>query len=272
MPWSVARMTLTGLLIGTPAVLPAQRAADRTPDVHFVVTRRPVVEEMLRLARLRRDDVVYDLGSGDGRIVIAAAARYGVRGVGVELDTHLISVARRKAREAGVSGRVRFLHEDLFTTDLGSATVVTMFLGPVLHQRLRPILFRNLRPGARIVAHGWDMGEWEPDARAEADGRALFFWLVPADVAGVWRWRAADGSANALSLEQRYQQVTGRWIRGSDTLPIAAGRVAGDSLALRLAGRGAVFRFHGRVQGATLSGTLTRNGRAEQWVARRRQR
>lgn len=255
-------------VIGTN--LEAQSPTKHTPDVHFVVTRQPVVEAMLRLARVGQHDVVYDLGSGDGRIVIAAAKQYGATSVGVELDTNLIGVANRKAREAGVADRVRFLRQDLFATDVSSATVVTMYLGPALHRRLRPTLFRTLRPGARIVSHGWDMGEWEPDARVEASGRQLFFWIVPANVAGVWRWRAADGRSHALLLEQRYQRVTGRWVRGGDTIPIVAARLVGDSIAMRAAARGEVFRFVGHVRRGVLRGTTVRNGSSpERWVARR---
>jgi SAM-dependent methyltransferase len=262
-------VVLSGLVAVAPAAAGQHGSAARKPDVHFVVTRQPVVEEMLRLARVRRSDVVYDLGSGDGRIVITAARRYGALGVGIELDTQLIRVANQRAGEAGVSGRVRFVREDLFSTNLRPATVVTMFLGPVLHARLRPILYRELRPGARIVAHGWAMGEWEPDARTVADGRELFCWIVPARVEGTWRWRARDGSAHALLLEQRYQAVSGRWVRDRDTVRIAAGRLAGDSLMLRAAAGGAVFRFAGGVRTNTLSGAVVRNGRVERWTARR---
>ena len=251
------------------SILHGQDAAHKKPDVHFVVTRQPVVDAMLDLARTGANDVVYDLGSGDGRIVITAARRFGARGVGIEIDTHLVNLSNRRAQEAGVGRRVRFLQQDLFTSDLSAATVVTMYLGPVLHQRLRPILQRQLRPGTRIVAHGWDMGEWEPDARVEADGRYLFFWIVPAHVAGLWQWRGADGSRQALMLEQRYQIVTGRWARNGDTLRIAGGRVAGDTLRLRLVGRGAAFEFKGRVRGDAVDGTVKRNGDPTHWTARR---
>ena len=264
-----AGLGMSAALAALPLTLPAQTPPPGRPDVHFVVTRQPVVDAMLRLAAVGRNDLVYDLGSGDGRIVITAAARFGARGVGVEIDSQLVGLAHRKAREAGVGDRVRFLQQDLFATDFSAATVVTMYLGPVLHQRLRPILQRRLRPGSRIVAHGWDMGEWEPDARTEADGRFLFYWLVPANVAGVWRWRGRDGGVQTLVLEQRYQQVTGRWLRSADTLRIAAGRLTGDTLRLRFSGAGAVFRFAGRVRGDVIDGDLNRNGRTGRWTARR---
>ena len=266
---AIAGCIVAAALPTLSSILHGQDAAHKKPDVHFVVTRQPVVDAMLDLAGTGANDVVYDLGSGDGRIVITAARRFGARGVGIEIDTHLVNLSNRRAQEAGVGRRVRFLQQDLFTSDLSAATVVTMYLGPVLHQRLRPILQRQLRPGTRIVTHGWDMGEWEPDARTEADGRYLFFWIVPAEVAGVWQWRAADGSRQVLLLEQRYQMVTGRWVRNADTLPIAGGRVAGDSLRLRLVGRGAAFEFKGRVRGDAIDGTVKRNGQAVHWTARR---
>jgi hypothetical protein len=270
----MARNATAGCIAAAALALPwsilhGQNAGHKQPDVHFVVTRQPVVEAMLELARTGPRDVVYDLGSGDGRIVITAARHFGARGVGIELDSQLVNLSNRRAREAGVGRRVRFLQRDLFTSDLSAASVVTMYLGPALHQRLRPVLHRQLRPGARIVAHGWDMGEWEPDARSEADGRYLFLWIVPAKVAGIWQWRAADGSRQALVLEQRYQMVTGRWIRNADTLPLAGGRVAGDSVRLRLAGHGAAFEFRGRLRGDTIEGTVWRNGQAAPWNARR---
>lgn len=250
----------------------AQQTSDRKPDVHFVVTRQPVVEEMLRLAGVRKSDIVYDLGSGDGRIVITAAKRYGARGVGIELDTGLIRRATRKALDAGVADRVRFLQQDLFVADISPATVVTLYLGPVLNLRLRPALYRSLRPGTRIVSHGWDMGDWTADAEHEADGRKLFFWTMPANVAGVWRWHAHGTGPQIMRLEQRYQRVSGTWIRGADTVTISFARLSGDSVTLRAASRDEAFRFKGRVRGDAITGIIERSGKpAARWTARRTQ-
>jgi SAM-dependent methyltransferase len=251
----------------------AQHSSGRKPDVHFVVTRQPVVEGMLRLAAVHKEDVVYDLGSGDGRIVITAAKRYGARGVGIELDTGLIRTATRKARDVGVADRVRFLRQDLFATDISSATVVTLYLGPALNLKLRPMLYRALRPGTRIVSHGWDMGDWQADARHEVDGRSLFFWTIPANVSGAWRWQARDGRAEVALLEQRYQRASGAWIRGADSVPIASVRLVGDSIAIRAARGGEVFRFTGRVRGDAIHGTIMRSGKPPAvWAARRTSR
>ena len=132
------------------------------PDVIYVPTPDKVVAEMLQLANVSEDDVVYDLGSGDGRIPIMAAKRYGARGVGVEIDSGRIQQARENAREAGMAKSVKFIQQDLFKTDLSEATVVTLYLLPELNVKLRPKLLRELEPGTPIVSHSFDMGEWEP--------------------------------------------------------------------------------------------------------------
>ena len=146
----------------------------------YLPTPQPVVEAMLRLAGVSGTDVVYDLGSGDGRIPIAAARAYGARGVGVELDGRMIQRARCNAREAGLEGLVEFRQEDLYLADLRDATVVTLFLFPEMHLRLRPKLLAELRPGARIVSHRFGFGDWLPERTIEASGQALMLWTVPA--------------------------------------------------------------------------------------------
>lgn len=153
-------------------------------DVPDVRTPPEVVSELLRLAEVTPDDVVYDLGSGDGRIVIAAAQAFGARGVGIEIDPGLVALSERNARRAGVSARVRFLRQDLFESDLGEATVVTLYLGNELNARLRPKLLRELRPGSRIVSHDFTLGAWPPrrSLRVQSAERehTLHLWVVPA--------------------------------------------------------------------------------------------
>jgi len=134
---------------------------------------------MLRLANVGRDDVVYDLGCGDGRIVIAAARQFGARGVGVDIDPQRVREARENAQRAGVADRVRFLRQDLFETDIREATVVTLYLLDELNMRLRPKLLRELRPGTRIVSHNFDMGDWKPQKRLRVEGRRIYLWVVP---------------------------------------------------------------------------------------------
>ena len=152
-------------------------------DVPYVQTPDEVVVEMLQLARVDRNDVVYDLGSGDGRVVIAAARDFGARGVGIEIDPRLVAQSAESARRAGVSERVRFREGDLFQTELADATVVMLYLSRELNLRLRPKLLRELRPGARIVSHVFDMGDWVPNRtiRVEARERSaqVFLWIVP---------------------------------------------------------------------------------------------
>jgi len=160
------------------AVLAAQQPK-RTPDIHFVPTPDEVVEGMLQLADVGQNDVVYDLGSGDGRIPITAARRFGARGVGIDLDPKLVAQATRNAQETGVADRVRFVEGDIFEADISPATVVTLYLLTSINERLRPKLLKELRPGARIVSHQFRMGDWNPDRELVIDFRPLFLWRVP---------------------------------------------------------------------------------------------
>jgi len=152
-------------------------------EVPYVQTPAEVVTEMLRLAGVNGNDLVYDLGSGDGRLVIAAARDFGARGVGVEIDPRLVAQSAESARRAGVGDRVAFRAGDLFDTDLSDATVVTLYLSPELNLRLRPKLLRELRPGARIVSHDFDMGDWPPSQTIRVASRDrlsnVFLWIVP---------------------------------------------------------------------------------------------
>lgn len=151
----------------------------RAPDVIFVPTPQPVVEAMLKLAQVGPTDVIYDLGSGDGRIPIAAARLYGARGVGIDIDPERTREAIANARAAGVADKVSFVTQDLFTTDLRPATVVTLYLLPSINRRLIPKLNAELKPGTRIVSHAFDMGDIPPVRRQEVGGRMLYFWQAP---------------------------------------------------------------------------------------------
>jgi SAM-dependent methyltransferase len=152
----------------------------RQPDVIYVPTPRAVIDAMLRIAKVQADDVIYDLGCGDGRIVITAAQEYGARGIGIDIDPQRIREANENARQAGVTDRVRFLNEDLFEADISQATVVTLYLLESLNEKLRPKLLRELRPGTRIVSHDFKMGDWEPEQAIEMNGHRVYFWTVPA--------------------------------------------------------------------------------------------
>ncbi len=152
----------------------------RSPDVRFVPTPQPVVDAMLDLARVTAADVVYDLGSGDGRIPITAARRYGARGVGVEIDPIRVRDANRLLAHSGVADRVAFVNQDLFQADISQATVVTLFLLPQLNQRLIPKLTRELKPGTRVVSYLWDMGDaWPPQQSRDVEGLKIYLWTIP---------------------------------------------------------------------------------------------
>jgi hypothetical protein len=148
-------------------------------DVPYVPTPEAVVNRMLEMASVQSNDVIYDLGSGDGRIVITAAQEYGTRGVGIDIDPERVQEANENARKAQVTDRVQFLQQDLFDTDISEATVVTLYLLPEVNLRLRPKLLRELKPGTRIVSHAFDMGDWQPERTEQVDGRTIYYWTVP---------------------------------------------------------------------------------------------
>lgn len=170
-----ARMVLFILLAGGGA---AHADAPRL-DVPFVPTPQAVVDRMLELAKVKPTDLIYDLGSGDGRIVITAAKRYGARGIGIDLDPQRVREARENARAAGVQGKVQFINGDLFKTDLSKATVVTLYLLNSVNRDLRPQLWKQLKVGTRVVSHAFDMGdEWPPERTEHVDGRTVYYWTI----------------------------------------------------------------------------------------------
>jgi cyclopropane fatty-acyl-phospholipid synthase-like methyltransferase len=156
-----------------------QTATQRQPDVFYVPTPPAVVDAMLQLAHVTASDVVYDLGCGDGRIPIAAAQKYGARGVGIDIDPKRIEEANENAKAAGVTDKVRFLNDDLFTTNISEATVVTLYLLPSLNEKLMPKLKKDLKPGTRVVSHAFMMGtEWQPEQKQEVAGRTIYLWTI----------------------------------------------------------------------------------------------
>lgn len=163
----------------TPPAATVAVAPSQTPDVIYVPTPPAVVEAMLDMVKLRDGDVLYDLGSGDGRIPIAAARRKQVRAVGIDIDPQRIAEANANAKAAGVTGEVSFRQADLFTSDFSDATVVTLYLLDTLNEKLRPKLLAELKPGTRIVSHAFRMGDWEPEKEETIDGRTIYYWTVP---------------------------------------------------------------------------------------------
>lgn len=249
-------------------------------DVPFVPTPPVVIDEMLRLADVKPGDFVMDLGSGDGRVLIAAAKRFGARGVGVDLDGELVAESIGSAAEAGVADRVGFLQQDLFRTDLGQATVITMYLLPGVMARLQPRLLA-LKPGTRLVSHDFLLGDWRPDVTTQVR-KNTFLWIVPAKVAGLWQSTIAlpgdDAVALQLELRQKYQEIGGFAQFGGRHAQLWEPHLSGDRLSFvivddRDRDNEAGLYFEGRVSGDVIEGRIHRgagNGRTvHDWRARR---
>lgn len=201
-------------------------------DVPYVPTAEHVVEAMLNLGEVSRHDVLYDLGCGDGRIVVAAAMQRKARGVGIDMDPARIADAMEYAGNSGVEFEVEFIEGDLLEADIDQATVVTMYLLDEVNVLLRPRLLDELRPGTRIVSHAFDMGDWKPDERVNYGKANLFKWIVPAKVAGTWEWQTTDDKTLQVELQQKYQDLAGRaWINGQKANLISA-LLKGDLLEL----------------------------------------
>ena len=180
MPAAVSIVLAAALSMGAHSALAQSKPAPlRSPDVIFVPTPSATIERMLAAAKVTKNDILYDLGCGDGRIVIEAAKRYGMKAVGIDIDPRRIAEANANAKAAGVSHLVQFRNADLFESDISEATVVTLYLLPSLNQKLRPKLTKELKKGTRIVSHDFDMGDWKPEATSTVDGRTVYLWLIP---------------------------------------------------------------------------------------------
>ncbi|WP_114395793.1 SAM-dependent methyltransferase [Oleisolibacter albus] len=242
-----------GLSACLALLLVAAAPAAAQYDVPYVPTPQPVVDAMLELARPGPGDYLIDLGSGDGRIVVTAAQRYQTPGLGVDLNPERIQEARANAAAAGVSAQVEFKQQDLFETDIGKATVLTMYLLPQVNLRLRPLILDRLAPGTRVVSHAFDMDDWEPDETRTVDGKQIYHWLVPARVQGTWSLSAGNGGSRTLNLQQKYQRIDGM-LGGSHALQ--EGSLTGTDIRFVLPGEdGRPRRFTGTVQGNRMSGT-----------------
>ena len=171
---------LLSLDLSAGALAVQETPAKRVPDVRYEPSTPEIVNAMLKLANVKRGDVVYDLGCGDGRVVIAAAQKYEARGVGIDIDPQRIKEAQENARKAGVTRRVKFLNQDLFEADIKDATVVMLYLLPWVNLRLRPKLWSDLKPGTRVVSHSHDMGDWKPEKEVQAGGDTVYYWTIPA--------------------------------------------------------------------------------------------
>ena len=182
MTTQILALGLVAVLAASPAVVAhAQTAAPATrrPDVIYVPTPEEVVDAMLQVAKVTKNDVIYDLGSGDGRIPIAAAKKYGARGVGIDIDPQRVKEANENVQRSGVGDKVKIVQADLFEVNLSEATVVTLYLLPSLNQKLMPKLMKELKPGTRVVSHAFDMGDWKPEQELDVNGRKVYFWTIP---------------------------------------------------------------------------------------------
>lgn len=240
-------------------------------DVIWVPTPDEVVERMLRMAQTTKDDLVYDLGAGDGKIAIAAARKFGARSVGIEYNPDMAKHAQSNAEKAGVAGRARIVQGDIFATDFSQATVVTMYLLPALNLKLRPTILA-MRPGTRVVSHSFTMDDWEPDETSSMDGRRAYFWVVPANVMGNWTVEAGAERLQ-LSFEQRYQKIEGS-VTLSPTMQggLRDARLRGFAIAFAFVDNNGVRRdFTGRVIGQKMEGSFrTEDGKEGRWSAAKR--
>lgn len=250
------RAVLTGLVsgLGFMGAGSSALAANQSValDVPFVPTPPDVVERMLQVAKVGPEDFVIDLGSGDGRIAIAAVRNHGAKGaMGVDIDPERIAEASANAKEAGVSDKVEFRNQDLFDTDFSKASVLTMYLLPNVNVSLRPKVLQ-MKAGTRVVSHAFDMDEWEPDHYERVDGRSVYMWVVPASVEGNWKLEGPEG-ALTLDLAQRFQYVTGTaHDAAGKTLPVT-GSLKGSAIRVVLGEGNEARSLSGTVQGASMA-------------------
>ncbi|WP_420131602.1 SAM-dependent methyltransferase [Rhodopseudomonas sp.] len=234
---------------GAAAVLLASSlpSTAQTPDVHYVPTPQDVVDRMLQLTEPKPGDYLIDLGSGDGRIPVTAAQRYGLNAQGVDIDPVRITEAEANAKGAGVQDKVKFVRADLFETEIGKADIVTLYLLETLNAKLRPRLLSELRPGTRVVSHTFSMGDWTADKHEKVGGRDVYFWIVPARVEGAWRLHNGERTVD-LQLKQTYQTVSATATIDGQPLPIEAISLRGAELSFRIAGQD----YRGKVDGNAL--------------------
>lgn len=240
----------------------AAASGGASPAAPQVATELEIVRAMLDMADVKPEDLVVDLGSGDGRIPIMAASLKGASGLGVEIDRTRIRQSIANAANAGVADRVEFRQQDLFATPLNDVTVLTLYLLPEINLQLRPKILAQMRPGTRVVSNTFDMGDWRPDRRQAVGGTNIFLWVVPARIDGQWEFQDAGGGWGALALTQRYQDFSGTVRAGGRTAPLAEGQLRGDRISFSAdLGQGR-RRYEGRVEGNEMVGAGWRAARA----------
>lgn len=266
LPWAAAA---TRALAQAPTADGAPQIGQISRDSVWVPTPQRMIHRMLQLADTTRDDLVMDLGSGDGRVPIYAARAFGARAIGVELEANLVRLAQRAARDQGVAHRVRFLRQDLFEADISRAGVIALYLSPGGMTKLKPRLLAQ-KPGTRIVSHQFNLDDWEPDEIIRVEGRTGYLWVVPADVSGAWKI-AGTGDELRLHIDQKHQMLETRGERAGRPVNVIGARLRGNELSFTTFDRdGAAVRYVGRINGARMVGTTKGDGGgASRWVALR---
>jgi SAM-dependent methyltransferase len=253
-----AARSIVNALLAVGWLAGAAHAATLDVPTPYIPSTQQNVDEMLRLAAVQPTDIVYDLGSGDGRVVISAARDWGARGVGIEIDGKLAAASSERARREGLAQRVTFRSGDVFAANISDATVVTMYLLTSLVHRLQPKLLSELKPGTRIVAHDYGFAEWKPDRHVQVS-KNFYLYIVPAQVAGKWQLSAALPTSTRdydMDFEQRYQEIKGGARVAGGFLPAFEARLSGKRIAFVLLDDDVTYRYEGRVSGDMMEGTV----------------
>jgi len=263
----IKRLIPASILL-TLVLAPAFRAGQQKQlDVPYVPTKFPVVDEMLKMADIQKTDVVYDLGCGDGRLIIGAAQKYGARGIGYDIDPERIKESLENAQKAGVTNLVKFYEQDLFTADFHEASVMTLYLLTSVNLKLRPKMLKELRPGTRIVSHNFGMGEWKPDQSSSVMvddiSHEVYMWVIPANVSGTWTWTAGEpkpGLKGEMDVQQLFQQITPSFKIGGRAAVAREVSLKGDHLKfvldLPFHGGTVPAAFEAKIGGHSLAGTI----------------
>ncbi len=272
------RAALSGIVAGLAASAVAGRAMGQGSafpppvklDVPYVPTPQEIVDRMLEIAKVTKDDFVMDLGCGDGRMLVTAASKYAARGYGVDINPVRIAEANANAKKAGVADRVQFEIKDLFKTPIEKASVLTMYLLPSVMLTLRSRILADMKPGSRIVSHDFHFDDWEPDLQETNSDHDIFHWIVPARAEGLWTL-TAGGEGYSLSLRQKFQKVEGRISTGKAVGLVREGRLDGDKLRFNAVFEdGRVLVFNGRVDGDKLAADTSRPPQVvTDWIGQR---
>lgn len=275
----ISRLLLVTILLLCAAVSTSGQDLGKLP---YVPTPQKVVDEMVRLAKVTDRDFVIDLGSGDGRTVITAA-KHGAEGFGVDIDPRLVSLGNKNAKSAGVADRVQFFERDMFKTDIAKASVLFLYVLPDFMTKLRPKVFAELRPGARIVAHDYHMDDWHPDEMVTltvpekvpingTDKAYVYLWIVPAEVKGSWRlFFDTAGKTRQLNvtLEQEYQMLSATGEHAGKPMAVENTTLRGDEISFTLKFGATPHKLHGKVAGDQIEGTAVAGKEVLKWRARR---